>query len=325
MWPMRTKRRRLVGLGLVLALVALTSQWSAQADPFYPYPGLPEASFEHGGWAITSQVGISETAKARQWVRAPALSAASWVGPEDTVLNPEPGVKYRYYQKADVAFVSPPGYEEGYGHLEPLVVRTVGFGMVPIEATVQVSQRRADGRPIPIHVVVQQDVVANDDWVFKDAHVTDSFELQVSKVVIDGVDIGLTGRCHTATPAPVDLRGSGFTIPKAVQNGSDAAIRAFLAAKEPGSYFHPVYGGQLQGSIEIPAFTGCTTASGDDLSAMFTASVSGTGNQVIFRTNVVCQIKKAGSNRDWPPAPGENTPARTGCAAPQPIDYPARP
>jgi hypothetical protein len=314
-----------VGLGILAAVLMLGCQWSARAEPFSPYPGLPEVSFPNGGWAFASEVGMSETAKAKQWVRVPALTAASWNGAEPSGVDPEPGVKYRYAVKGDAVFVSPPGYKEGYGHMAPMTVRTVGFGMVPVEATVQVSQRRADGLPIPIHVVLRQDVLydgdtdANGEWIYYPAHITDAFQVRVTRVLVDGIDIGLTGNCRTARPAPVKIVTPMFRVPKDV--GGDVGPWLW-ANKDPSEFFHPQYGGQLSGTVTIPPFIDCTTRTGDDLSPMVTASVAGPGNHVTFEMALACGRPYQGVN--WPPKPGQNTPARSGCPAPNPLPYPAR-
>jgi hypothetical protein len=225
--------------------------------------------------------------------------------------------------KGEAAFVSPPGFADGYGHLEPLTVRTVGFGMIPVEATVQVSQRRSNGRPIPIRIELIQDEYYNGSWVFHPAHVTDAFEVRVTDVIVDGVDIGLTGTCRTVRPAPVVMLGQGFTAPAdvAVQGGTKVG-EWLWKTKDPSEFFHPVYGGQMEGTVDIPPFTGCITRSGDDLSDIITGSVAGPDNHVIFRMNRICGKSEQGVN--MPPAPGENNPRRSGCPAPAAMPYPDR-
>ncbi|WP_141003886.1 hypothetical protein [Nocardioides humi] len=96
-----------MGLVVVLSGALLACPWRSQAEP--TYPGLPEPAFQPGGFIAVSQVGLSETAKARQWVSVPALTATAWSGTVNSILDPEPGVRVRQGAIGDAFFVSPPG------------------------------------------------------------------------------------------------------------------------------------------------------------------------------------------------------------------------
>src|SRR5699024_844849 len=121
---------------IVLSLMVLiAAPWSSHAES----PGLPDPVFHPGGWVPVQQLGMAEAAKAQQWVAVPPLSVTSWSSVINPELDPEPGIAIRETGVGDTFFVSPPGAPDPYGHLPPLRVRTVGFGLLPVEATVHVS------------------------------------------------------------------------------------------------------------------------------------------------------------------------------------------
>ncbi|WGX97966.1 hypothetical protein [Nocardioides sp. L-11A] len=309
----------------------LACPWASQAEVYSPYPGLPEPSFPSGSWGYVAQGGIAETAKARQWVAVPPTTVGYWSGQVRRDYAPEPGALYRDTIRGEAFFVSPPGAAEPYGYLPPLRVRTVGFGLLPVEAVVQVRQRRSGGRPLPVVATVVGTRFDDDpsgpngpsgSMRLEPVRIEDAFEVRVTKVLVDGVDIGLTGACRTVRPAPVVMVGPGHVIPPGVGDP-----QAYFRALDPTTFFHPLYGGQLAGSLDLPAFTGCTTESGDDLSPMITLSVSGPGNRAVFNAGFPCTRIVQGTQ--MPPAPGEwNTlpvDETYPCTTPDPMDYPDRP
>lgn len=266
-----------------------------------PYPGLPEPTIEPGQWMWVQQMGMSETAKAKQYVAVPPLTLAAYGGSIPTGTT-QPGEPKFLKVGGDAAFVSPPGAPEPYGYMPPMRVRTVGFGLLPTEATIQISQRRRpDGRVIPVHAEVDSIVMPDQTRIFPDTVVEDAFEIRVTQVLLDGVDIGISGKCRTVRPAPVRMVGPGYTIPPE-HAGSEQDVMAYLATLGEENYFNPIYGGQLTGTIDIPPFTGCTTKSGDDLSPMLTLSASGPGNRVAARARSACTQE---STFYRPPAPGD--------------------
>src|SRR6478609_8540427 len=135
------------GLAVLLLAALLTTAQSSQADdePEW-YPGLPDLTF--GTWSNASQGGLSYARRAKQWFRTPAAMTTAEVAiPPNDPDDPGKGSV-----RAEAYFVSPKGAPANYGYLEPMTVRSVGFGMIPVEATVQVSQRRENGFPVPVRV-----------------------------------------------------------------------------------------------------------------------------------------------------------------------------
>jgi hypothetical protein len=257
-----------------------------------------------------------------------------------------------YHVKGVAFIVSPKGAPANYGYMPPMTVRSVGFGLMPVEATVQVSQRRKNGYPIPLQAQLDMTAYGDPTGTLHDdvkqvGHpvvVEDAFNIHILKVKVDGVDVGLTGDCRTKTPAPVKVSSPEFTIPLPHQPPHDPKVdtdyfHEWFRTHDPSEYFSPTYGGELNGTITIPAFTGCTTKTGDDLSALMTLSVSGAGNPVTATAGFQCASPhQAGA----PLAPGQSTPKLTpgwgrvsandpgadaagDCYGPAQLPYPDRP
>jgi hypothetical protein len=255
------------------------------------------------------------------------------------------------YRATALAYVaSPAGAPANYGYLPVMTVRSVGFGLIPVEATVQVSQRRENGYPVAARAAITSVEYKSAPDAFgrqtvtrqvaDDTVVDDAFNVQILGVRVDGVDLALTGDCRTVTPAPIHLVGSGYTIADPYllpdSGGYLSNIDKFFQTTDPSTYFNPLWGGQLNGTMTIPSFTGCTTASGDDLSALMTLSVSGSDNPISARVGFPCSRNVAGSS--WPLAPGQSTPKSTiadgwkptrgtgyvGCTGTQKFAYPQR-
>jgi len=309
------RRKRYVRHGLwavALSAVLVFSAQSSRADEWYP--GLPDPDTSYSqSWQSAAQGGLSYAKRAKQWFRSPDSMVTFNIKfkAEDTI----DGVK-RNHTTGRAYMVSPPGAPANYGYMAPLTVRSVGFGLIPVEATVQVSQRRANGYPIASEAsIVGADYMdptapVGTDKVLRtevDATVVeDAFNVQILSVRVDGVDLALTGDCRTETPAPIHLVGPAYTIPD--PNGNPGLVEWFQT-QDPTTYFHPLWGGQLSGTMTIPAFTGCTTASGDDLSALMTLSVSGPDNPISARVGFPCHRQVSGA--EYPLAPGQATPKST--------------
>lgn len=321
---MRRKIWTRSGLGLVLLAALLTTAQSSQADEWYP--GLPDASF--GTWANTSQGGLSYARRAKQWFRTPAAMTAA-----EYAIGQEPDDGSKQWIRAEAYFVSPKGAPANYGYLEPMTVRSVGFGLMPVEATVQISQRRAGNYPVPVKVLMRTRLYSSTGGVLWDRQsfptnvIEDSMNVRIVSVRVDGVDLGLNGDCRTVTPAPVRMTTPAYDRP--IENDVE-----WYRTHDPATYYHPMFGGQLTGSITIPPFTGCTTKAGDDLSRLMTLSVSGPDNPVAARTGWSCEFVVNGALGPTPP--GASNPKLGGevggrasgfadtCPGPKPFEYPAR-
>jgi hypothetical protein len=332
-------------MAVVLMAALLTTAQSSRADdePEW-YPGLPDTTF--GSWSNTSQGSMSYARRAKQWF----ISSTGMTVAEFAIVDlPQVGDGQGQQIPAEGYFVSPKGAPANYGYLEPMTVRSVGFGMIPVEATVQVSQRRENGFPVPVHA--QLEATSNfyyiggrrtSDYTVADTKVSDSFNVQILAVKVDGVDLGLNGDCRTVEPAPVSMTGPGFTIEDTTRpyNGLPPGDTFYVEAgwyleHDVSTYFHPTKGGELTGAMTIPAFTGCTTAAGDDLSSLLTLSVSGADNPVKARVGFPCPFVVDNANAPAPPGVSnprlgtghaDNPPLiKPGyCPGIKPFEYPAR-
>ncbi|MYW09329.1 hypothetical protein GT034_13340 [Streptomyces sp. SID2563] len=99
--------------------------------------------------------------------------------------------------------------------------------------------------------------------------------LRLHDVKINGTPLDVGSDCRTSKPF------------KVVLDGGD-------------SYTNVALGGLLEGVVDIPPFTGCGTG-GEDLNPLFTASISGPGNQVFMNQASTCN--PANPTRSYCPPP----------------------
>lgn len=337
---MRRRTLQRSALSAALTGLLLTFAHASQADEPEWYEGLPDTTF--GNWSNAAQGGMSYAKRAKQWFRAPMgmTVAEVYVGMEET-SDPQLSIQW---VRAEGYFVSPSGAPANYGYLEPMTVRSVGFGMMPVEATVQISQRWVDGYPAPVKVLLKTEFLRTPlpggglprlDQSSPSIVVTDSFDVRILSVRVDGVDVGLTGDCRTREPAPVTMRSPAYTIPNIGPGRSFESANEWFRVTDPSQYFNPIKGGELTGSLTIPPFIGCTTKGGDDLSDLMTLSASGPDNPISARVGWPCAFVKDGAPAPAPPgasSPKLGTQAGgvhgsnqdPGCPGAKPFEYPTR-
>ncbi|WP_329370172.1 hypothetical protein OG896_29380 [Streptomyces sp. NBC_00669] len=165
----------------------------------------------------------------------------------------------------------------------------LGFGFVPITADVNFV---AEG---PMTVVSSGD--PQSGGIPQITIVGGYQDLRLSNVKVNGVSMNIGSGCHTATPLNVVLTGR-----------QDEGL--------PGDDGRPDYtiqlGGPLvDGNLVIPPFTGCDTHDGDNLDALFTASLSGPGNTLNFVQAPLCSSTDA-EYCDQPDIPLPQLPVRAG-------------
>jgi hypothetical protein len=326
------RMRNVLRGALAASLVALlmSSVQSSQADDPEWYPGLPDTTF--GQWTVAAQGGISYAKRAKQWFRSPqGLSVAEVIFGKLPGQGDGDGIF-----RVGAHFVSPKGAPANYGYLEPMTVRSVGFGMIPVEATVQVSQRRENGFPVPLNTLMRNDSTVipahgNEPRRVENHYfsttIKDSLNVQILSVRVDGLDVGLNGDCRTVEPAPITLSTPDYTTPDGFTEVE------WYRTHDPATYWNPLYGGQFSGTMTIPPFTGCTTTAGDDLSDLLTLSASGPDNPIMARNGWPCSFVKDATAAPAPPGisnpklateSGSYSPGVPYCAGAKPFDYPAR-
>ncbi|MEV0090809.1 DUF6801 domain-containing protein [Streptomyces sp. NPDC050738] len=109
--------------------------------------------------------------------------------------------------------------------------------------------------------------------------------LRVFDVKVNGVPLDVGNSCRTEKPFKVRFDGD-FRI-----------------------YKNVVLGGPLTGKVNIPRFSGCGTSE-EDLSPIFTAAISGNGNQIDMNQGVACQPQYSNPSKNncppvIPPLPGK--------------------
>ena len=300
----KTWAKSLAKLACAAALVGgllISQQASAAEDPYHP--GLPAQTGT--GWieGLVRVSTINESLRAKQWFRLPTLTITTdtdygqpefWNDPFDPVhgcnqpFSAEPTTVF-----SNLYVHSPEGAPETYGYFPPVTVRTVAFGAIPVEATVQISQLRdAENLPMPLRSEAVAEfywLIANEkggrscgpDYqgrtggILHDATTTGKVNVRVSDLSIDGVRLDIGSHCGTVEPAEISMIGKGWW-------GADPDLIGPLPPAPDTPYYGVSSGGLLNGTIDIPAFTGCLVGT-EDVSPLLTTSVSGPGNPTMAR------------------------------------------
>lgn len=203
--------------------------------------------------------GRGEIAVGRQWFRMPRLALWAQVGTDDGADPPN--------VRAEVYVMSPASGRHRYGESPAFGVRTLAFGLIPAGATVQIAQLR-DGRFPEPWVVSGGPVLSEGDHVMEGRA-----EIRITALELDGEAVGdITGVCRAG---PLTLRlGAG-----------------------PG--YLPYGGGELSGTIDVPAFRGCGNP---HLDRLVTSMVSGPGNRIAVRQGPIS------IGKPWPDTTPEQLP-----------------
>ena len=263
----RARRKTTIRLVSAAALGGLLLASQQASAAVIVYPGLPpQQGYQYTG---ARTVGLQETARAKQWMRLPAVIMAADV--KTAVVRPPPPseVSLSITSTNLLYVISPNGASKPYGEFPAVTVRTVAFGAIPVEATVHVSQLRDDSDlPVPIRLVqVNESARGTGIQRVLDAEASGEVSVRVSDLKVDGVPVELGGSCVTARPARLDLVGKGYPL---------------LSPRDINATFSAALGGRLNGTVDIPAFTGCGVGS-ENLSPMVTGLVSGPDNPIIMQ------------------------------------------
>ncbi|KAA1426146.1 hypothetical protein [Nocardioides antri] len=221
------------------AVMALCGGVGLSASEASGDDGLPPPQDGQLSGSVASS-GRGEIAVGRQWFRLPRLALWANIGNADDGADP-PNVR------AEVYIMSPSRSTHRYGEGPEFGVRTLAFGLIPAEATVQIAQVRDGQFPEP-WVVGGGPVLGEGDHVMEGRA-----EIRITGLALDGRAVAdLTGVCR----APVDLR------------------------LEAGPGYLPYQGGELSGAIDVPAFRGCGSP---HLDRLVTSMVSGPDNELTVR------------------------------------------
>ncbi|TQK69701.1 MULTISPECIES: hypothetical protein [unclassified Nocardioides] len=193
----------------------------------------------------------------------------------------------------DIYAIGPSPGGRPVGALPPTTVRTVAFGSIPVSATLQLSQV-IDGELEPFRADIwpigdAARIPCDPEWRRKNpenpAYVRGRLSLTVSEIAIDGVPVDVGNRCRTVAPLDINLWAAdagSSTSPDPwypVLGGRLFQRKDTSRAAVPGgNLLHPA-----SSDLTIPAFTGCRSASGDDVSRLLTAAIAGPGNELSVR------------------------------------------
>ena len=263
---------------------------SSNAEP--PWPGLnddPLPGLNAPLWMSMTSTGISKIDRARQWTRIPLQAAIAKSGIDQLNYPPDDPEGRRQYQGgyANLTWSSPANGARGYGESLPFTVRTVAFGAVPVEARVQLTQLRdEDDVPVPFKSHGAITTFWTGQWGrVEAAEASGSVRVRVLELSVDGVDLGLRASCQSRAPATLTLSSKEGFVDRQ-PSGADPLEehKAWSDDLSERGLFANLAGGRLDGTVEIPPFSNCRSATGEDISPLLTASVSGPANSVSITT-----------------------------------------
>lgn len=331
----RTCRSLLVLLALVVAFAGVVgASVSASGDEGHSAtPGLPALpcpaviQLPEGGQATNScvanpdpddystngaflnfpQVGLAGSVRGKQWTKVPlSMVAASVIFAYTQHGAQAPGQKtdVEYWYDVRSFFVSPAGSKNPYGESALIPVRTVAFGSIPVEITLQVVQETdAQGLPEPLkfrpHDYRIAGAAGDITTVVEPSTLKAEVGVRVRSLVVDGVDVGLGPRCRTAVLGGLSLstrelqvnQPLGYEAPGLEGTGDSRNGKLEEEVFDPTIYQYGIQGGTLTGRLDIPRFSGCSTSTGDDVSRLLTSAISASDNPVSVRIGATnCQI-----------------------------------
>ena len=301
----RARRTATVAALALSGIVASASLGGAVAE-FPNYPGLPhepqraaDLGRVPGQWFPVAQAGMSQASGLEQAIRLPLSAATTYTQQSVSIFDNLPDIpliSHAEIQWSNVHLISPTGAADPYGHLTPLLVRSVAFGSVPVEATLQISQRFDEGGlPLPFSLETTNYRFLRQEgstrlrtaMLFADSHIVEDVTLEVTRLSVDGVELNLAAPCTTAAPTQLSVYGEGFWQGTEVTEEMMAAHPApqfdSSAVVDHDRHFAAVPGGYLEGTVKVPPFAACLTTDGEDISPLLTATASGDNNPVELR------------------------------------------
>lgn len=309
--PRSGLRRGAQLLATTVAVVGMGMTAGSAAPENVPNPSDLPTYPESGTWIALRGTAINYAGTPKQWMRMPPLFTSAY-NRNTTLLQDRqcrPGGRLYPYaslikRSAAVHLQSSANAKKPYGLIGPIVVRTVAFGSIPIEAEVQLQQvRDSVGKTVGLEFKSAESVFCPGLGPFPDGttdHIKDigmrgDLNVAIVGLRVDGVNLKLRETCRTAKPAAIAVTAPDYYR---VTRGFD---RDFYIETGPGATplppdqvpsaenllttptFQPVKGGLLTGKVTISAFSGCLTSGGEDISRLLTATVSGDDNHVVVR------------------------------------------
>jgi|GEM_PF-2182219 len=301
----RTPRRiagRLIKVVAAIAVVLGVASLPSSAAESPDYPGLPDIS-RGGDWVGPRATGINEVAAAKQWVRLPPLFAIAYNDPlrgqQDSSCRRLKPYESTTTWHASLFYISTSeGAPKSFGTIGPFTVRTVAFGSIPVEARVLIAQPR-DDQDLPIgydltqltHVFCAPGVngapggphagPGEKETYWEPVELQAPTDISIVSLKVDGVDLDLQEGCTPGQQSVMSLTSRPYydLDPEVAADEKPTAENLMTTP-----FFGLANGGLLTGTIDIAPFAGCRTSSGEDVSALLTATVSGKNNKVQVRS-----------------------------------------
>lgn len=224
---------------------------------------------QNGAATSAFSVGTSDVLKVKQAIRLPVtLVGANLVGQYYNVVNGRKSTQYRQSFPTTLFVQSPTGSPHTWGDLPPITSTALAFGMIPVTVTTHLSQvRDTSDLPTPIQIKVDSaPIPGSSSFDLFDVEASGLLTIRLDGISVDGKPLDVGSACRGVAPLALAFKGKYVPVP---------GLRP-----TPPTYYYPIFGGDLYGTLDIPAFTGCRSASGEDLSALFTSALSGRGNPV---------------------------------------------
>jgi hypothetical protein len=179
-----------------------------------------------------------------------------------------------------------------YGKFPPVRVSMLAFGSIPVTATAHLTQTAHNGFYDPMKLQLTLDITEvppgrhvpgfgpapkfpqGTTFFAYQALATGTVNIRLSNVVVDQIPLRVGPSCRTSSPAALQLTAPAGYYP---QNVPPQKLKG-----KPGE-FQPLAGGgpggYLQGSVNVPTFTGCHNGA-DILNPLITGMISGNDNPV---------------------------------------------
>jgi hypothetical protein len=313
-------RRLLTAAAVAAAVVVSTTMLAGAAPPddhvgipplpYVPFPGGTLNRYNDGGLGLDRTVQTALQPKVALEFqdlvqRAYYINCTNTFPPNygcpghDPQYPPIPGTKWLAIY-ADLWLQSKdPDAKDSFGLFPKTVVKTLAFGSVPVTATVHISQTAHAGLydPLQLSWFASSAVIPEGTSICwdgpPDGHqckappgtgyffmfppaVTGQLDVRISDVSVDQVPVDVGPSCHTVKPASVSLTATPGYYPRGFKPTVEGV---------PGDYQPFVTPGFLHGTVDIPAFSGCTNGT-ENFDALLTGMISAPGNPIHARQSV---------------------------------------
>lgn len=265
---------------------------------------------------LSGVIGLSTSARdtvAKVNLRVPEITGVAYLDPtyrtppDQTIpapkynlpAHPKPGCSYRegiLYADIYVADIRQPNPKKtgkviSVGEFPDSHVSALAFGSVPVTATLHTRQASRHGRLLPltadtitafVSVSKKDGSECDTDWEYGSQEPPIStvshgeLDVSVSDVRVDKQLVDVGPDCHTSSPLQLNLFGGDGYI---VYSGGQLLEYYDPATVNHGGSVYPLHPGST--NLTIPPFVGCRNPkTGEDVSRLITAAVSGSQNTV---------------------------------------------